>query len=177
MISINGISILGESVIVSYECSGLDLPDLLKEAIQTNHPRLIAQYDAITKPKTSITLDDIEEIVCRYMNVSPQVLQMKSRKRDFLVARQFAQALAKKFCDPKVSYAEIGERFGNYDHATVMHNEKEVNVTWRLDKKYGYGSILESIEDELRRLQNSIDANRDLIKKRNKRKKNTIYWD
>ncbi len=85
--------------------------------------------------KKQVSVESIQDIVCKYYNLELEVIQTKSRKREIVQARQVAMFLAKKYTDASLSC--IGKIVGNRDHATVLHacttvkNQMETNRTFR----------------------------------------------
>lgn len=71
-----------------------------------------------------LTVDEIIETVCNHFNVSPSAVGGKSRKRDFVVARQVSMYLAQKYT--KMPASRIGKLVGNRDHSTVIHSCTQV---------------------------------------------------
>ena len=67
-----------------------------------------------------LTIDDIVETVCHHYNVTVTAVNSKSRKRDYVVARQVTMYLAQKYT--KMPASRIGKLVGNRDHSTVIHS-------------------------------------------------------
>ncbi len=81
-----------------------------------------------------LTVDEIIETVCNHFNVSPSAVGGKSRKRDFVVARQVSMYLAQKYT--KMPASRIGKLVGNRDHSTVIHSCTQVENRLKLDKEF-----------------------------------------
>ena len=81
-----------------------------------------------------LTVDEIIETVCNHFNVSPSAVGGKSRKRDFVVARQVSMYLAQKYT--KMPASRIGKLVGNRDHATVIHSCTQVENRLKVDKEF-----------------------------------------
>ncbi|MGD9786113.1 MAG: chromosomal replication initiator protein DnaA [Hyphomicrobiaceae bacterium] len=81
-----------------------------------------------------IKIEDILRIVSRHFGVSKADLLSQRRHRSVVWPRQIGMYLAKQLTQR--SLPEIGRRFGNRDHTTVLHAirkiEKEVNGNTRL---------------------------------------------
>jgi len=79
------------------------------------------------KPKFNhiITINDIIETICTCRNVNPDIICMKSRKREIVETRQICHYFAKMKTNH--SNAFIGALIGRKDHATVIHSTKKVN--------------------------------------------------
>ena len=80
-----------------------------------------------------LTVDEIIETVCNHFNVSPSAVGGKSRKRDFVVARQVSMYLAQKYT--KMPASRIGKLVGNRDHSTVIHSCTQVENRLKVDKE------------------------------------------
>ncbi|MEE4255932.1 MAG: chromosomal replication initiator protein DnaA [Bacteroidales bacterium] len=81
-----------------------------------------------------ISIDYIQKVVCDYFNLSLDVINSKTRKREIVQARQLAMYFAKKHT--KASLATIGLHCGNKDHATVLHACRTVNNLIDTDKQF-----------------------------------------
>ena len=81
-----------------------------------------------------ISIDYIEKVICDYFNISIDMLNSKTRKREIVQARQLAMYFAKKLT--KASLATIGLHCGNKDHATVLHACRTVNNLIDTDKHF-----------------------------------------
>lgn len=81
-----------------------------------------------------LTVDEIIETVCNHFNVSPSAVGGKSRKRDFVVARQVSMYLAQKYT--KMPASRIGKLVGNRDHSTVIHSCTQIENRLKVDKEF-----------------------------------------
>lgn len=81
-----------------------------------------------------LTVDEIIETVCNHFHVSPSAVGGKSRKRDFVVARQVSMYLAQKYT--KMPASRIGKLVGNRDHSTVIHSCTQVENRLKVDKDF-----------------------------------------
>lgn len=81
-----------------------------------------------------LTVYEIIETVCNHFNVSPSAVGGKSRKRDFVVARQVSMYLAQKYT--KMPASRIGKLVGNRDHSTVIHSCTQVENRLKVDKEF-----------------------------------------
>lgn len=79
-----------------------------------------------------LSVENIEEEVCRYYHLEKNILHSRSKKQEVARARQVAMFLSKKYTDK--SYAYIGEVMGKRNHATVIHACKLVEQSLDLDK-------------------------------------------
>jgi len=81
-----------------------------------------------------ISIDYIQKVVCDYFNISLDLINSKTRKREIVQARQLAMFFSKKHT--KASLATIGLHCGNKDHATVLHACRTVNNLIDTDKQF-----------------------------------------
>ena len=90
-----------------------------------------------------LTIDDIVETVCTHYNVTVTQVNSKSRKREYVVARQVTMYLAQKLT--KMPASRIGKLVGNRDHSTVIHSCSKVEERLKVDA--GFCEELDSIEN------------------------------
>jgi len=81
-----------------------------------------------------LTIDDIVETVCNHYNVTVTAVNSKSRKRDYVVARQVTMYLAQKYT--KMPASRIGKLVGNRDHSTVIHSCSKVEERLKIDQDF-----------------------------------------
>ena len=93
-----------------------------------------------------LTIDDIVETVCHHYNVTVTAVNSKSRKRDYVLARQVTMYLAQKYT--KMPASRIGKLVGNRDHSTVIHSCSKVEERLKIDA--GFSDELVSIENGLK---------------------------
>ena len=93
-----------------------------------------------------LTIDDIVETVCNHYNVTVTAVNSKSRKRDYVVARQVTMYLAQKFT--KMPASRIGKLVGNRDHSTVIHSCSKVEERLKVDA--AFCDEISSIENGLK---------------------------
>ena len=72
-----------------------------------------------------ITVDKIQNVVSNYFNISLSEMLSQRRSRPLARPRQIAMYLAKKMTTR--SLPEIGRRFANRDHTTVIHAVKTIS--------------------------------------------------
>ena len=92
-----------------------------------------------------LTIDDIVETVCHHYNVTVTAVNSKSRKRDYVVARQVTMYLAQKYT--KMPASRIGKLVGNRDHSTVIHSCSKVEERLSIDHEFS---------DEIMSIENSF---------------------
>ena len=71
-----------------------------------------------------ITVDKIQNVVSNYFNIPLSEMLSQRRSRPLARPRQIAMYLAKKLTTR--SLPEIGRRFANRDHTTVIHAVKTI---------------------------------------------------
>ena len=72
-----------------------------------------------------ITVDKIQNVVSNYYNIALSEMLSQRRSRPLARPRQIAMYLAKKLTTR--SLPEIGRRFANRDHTTVIHAVKTIS--------------------------------------------------
>ena len=77
-----------------------------------------AVEDILKMNKPKITIEYIQEIVAAHYGVSTDDLKGKTRTKKLALARQVSMYLCRKMLD--INYKEIGRKFGNKDHSTVI---------------------------------------------------------
>ena len=93
-----------------------------------------------------LTVDEIIESVCQHYNVTPTNINSRSRKKDFVMARQVAVYLAQKYT--KLPASRIGCLVGGRDHSTVIYSCNQVERRMKIDQKFL--SEITSIENSFR---------------------------
>ena len=89
-----------------------------------------------------ITVQKIQEVVCKYFDIKNELIQSKSRKREIVQARQVAMYFTKNHTE--MSLAQIGSHIGKRNHATVLHACNTVKGLIEVDKSFR--SNVEEIE-------------------------------
>ena len=102
--------------------------------------RVVSQ--AVRLEKKQISVQMIQEIVCKYFNLEQSVIQTNSRKREIVQARQITMYLAKKYTDS--SFSHIGKIVGKKDHATVLHACKTIKD--QIETSKSFRSSVEEME-------------------------------
>ncbi len=75
--------------------------------------------DIIRQKENIISIDYIQEVVCKYFNISMDDLKSSKRSNDVAFPRQIAMYLCRTIIHE--SFPNIGKDFGKRDHSTVMH--------------------------------------------------------
>lgn len=81
-----------------------------------------------------LTIDDILDTVCNHFNVTTTAVASRSRKRDYVTARQVSMYLAQKYT--KMPASRIGKLVGGRDHSTVIHSCNQVEQRIKIDKAF-----------------------------------------
>ncbi len=100
---------------------------------------------AIKVDDRPLTVDDILETVCNHFNVSAAAVSSRSRKHEYVVARQVSMYLAQKFT--KMPASRIGKLVGGRDHSTVIHSCSQVEQRIKVDRQFS---------DEIVSIENSF---------------------
>ena len=93
-----------------------------------------------------LTIDDILEKVCGHFRVEQRHVFSKSRKREYVQARQVSMYLAQKYT--KMPAGRIGQLIGNRDHSTVIHSCNTIEKRLKIDK--AFSAELSSIENSFK---------------------------
>ncbi|MTI42414.1 chromosomal replication initiator protein [Roseibium hamelinense] len=80
----------------------------------------------------SVKIEDIQQTVCKHYHVARADLLSSWRARTIVKPRQIAMYLSKVMTSR--SLPEIGRRFGNRDHTTVLHAVRKVEKQIKTDK-------------------------------------------
>ena len=92
-----------------------------------------------------LTIDDILDTVCNHFNVTTAAVASRSRKRDYVTARQVSMYLAQKYT--KMPASRIGKLIGGRDHSTVIHSCTQIEQRIKTDKLFS---------DEIASIENSF---------------------
>jgi len=90
--------------------------------------------DILRASDRKVTIDEIMRKICDYYNVRMSDLLSPRRSRSIARPRQMAMYLAKNLTSR--SYPEIGRRFGNRDHTTVMHAVRKIEDLKSQDSQF-----------------------------------------
>ena len=81
--------------------------------------------DLINDKAKLINIDNIQKTVASFFHISLQEMLSQRRSRSLARPRQIAMYLSKKFTSK--SLPDIGRKFSNRDHTTVIHAVKKIN--------------------------------------------------
>jgi chromosomal replication initiator protein len=91
-------------------------------------------HDLVEDEQASLTIEEIQRIVCEYMNIEEDRVRGKTRKREVVRARQVAMYFCKEFTQN--SLKTIGLHFGGRDHSTVIHANNTVEDQMETDEQF-----------------------------------------
>ena len=89
---------------------------------------------AVKVDNRPLTIDDIIEKVCAHYNVTQPNVMSRSRKREFVIARQLSMYFAQKYT--KMPASRIGQLVGGRDHSTVIHSCNTIDQRMKVDKAF-----------------------------------------
>jgi chromosomal replication initiator protein len=99
--------------------------DLAREAIKRQQ----------NQPSFTISVEQIQEVVAREMDLPSDLLRSKTRKKEVVRARHIAMYLTTEYTI--LTQKTIGLHFGGRSHATIIHAVKAVNELIESDAKAG----------------------------------------
>jgi chromosomal replication initiator protein len=70
-------------------------------------------------PDPVISVEQIQQAICKQLDIPHSLLVGKTRKQEIVFARQVAMYLIRELTS--ISLKTIGNHFGGRDHTTVMH--------------------------------------------------------
>ena len=102
-------------------------------------------HDLVQDEQVNLTIDEIQRIVCEFMNIEEDRVRGKTRKREVVRARQIAMYFCKQFTQN--SLKTIGLHFGGRDHSTVIHANNTVEDQMETDDQFR--NTVEEIERKI----------------------------
>ncbi len=115
-----------------------------------------ALRDTIRHTVQTIGLRDIEDVVCRMFQISPEALRSDGRSRMLAYPRMLAMYLARKHL--AIPYGEIGRHFGGRNHSTVISAEKKIAAWLMAERQTPFLPGFESAADVLAELERTLSA-------------------
>ena len=103
-------------------------------------------HDLLRQADRKVTVDEIQQRDASHYNIKLAEMSSPRRARSVARPRQVAMYLAKQLTT--LSLPQIGKRFGNRDHTTVMHAVRKIE-----ELKVSDLSIAEDVELLKRQLQ------------------------
>jgi len=89
----------------------------------------------ISLSKKNVTIESIQEYIAKEFKFSKSDLVSKSNKREISNPRQIAMYITKKLLT-KTSLQEIGDKFGDKHHSTVLHSINKVENQIETDYEF-----------------------------------------
>lgn len=80
--------------------------------------------DMIRQKDSVISIEYIQDCVCKYFNITDKDLKSSQRSNDITYPRQIGMYLCRILTNE--SFPKIGDSFGKRDHTTVMHAFKKI---------------------------------------------------
>ena len=93
-----------------------------------------------------VTVDKIQNVVSNYFNIALSEMLSQRRSRSLARPRQIAMYLAKQYTTN--SLPDIGRKFSNRDHTTVIHAVKKIHELIEKDN-----DVKQSVDEIKKRLQ------------------------
>lgn len=90
--------------------------------------------DLMGDTRVTLTIDQIQKLVCAYFNIAEDLVRAKTRKREVVQARQVAMYFSKQLTQH--SLKTIGLHFGGRDHSTVIHANQSVENQIETDASF-----------------------------------------
>ena len=95
---------------------------------------------------TGLTLEMIYKEACGYINVSPDVVKSKTRKRECVKARRYFALTAREIFGNKHTLSAMGEVIGGKDHSTILHYYRDYDGKKDVDFRLGFKTSKEDSE-------------------------------
>lgn len=94
----------------------------------------VAVYGIPGMIRRHITPLDIDQLVAEHWGIAVADMSKHTRRREVVAPRQMAMYFQKTYT--RQSLSEIGRRYGNKDHSTVLHACRTVENLFDTDMKY-----------------------------------------
>ena len=102
--------------------------------------------DLVSACRRNPTLNSIRTVVANHFQIKESDILSKSRRRDFVRARQVAMHFARQLTNE--SLAAIGDAFGKRDHSTVVHALQK--VAEQCDQNPTFADQIRALSEEFR---------------------------
>jgi chromosomal replication initiator protein len=89
--------------------------------------------DLIKTPERNLRIDDIQKTVADYFRLPVEAIKGKRRTNSIVFPRQIAMYVCRKMTD--FSLNDIGTKFGNRDHTTVLYSCDKIEQMLNSDKE------------------------------------------
>lgn len=100
--------------------------------------------DIIRQKASVISIEYIQEMVCKYFNITIKDLKSSQRSNDIAFPRQIGMYLCRILTNE--SFPKIGEAFGKRDHTTVMHGYKKIEQEIKQNPESNTKLIVDSVK-------------------------------
>ena len=98
----------------------------------------------IMQKASVISIEYIQEMVCKYFNITIKDLKSSQRSNDIAFPRQIGMYLCRILTNE--SFPKIGEAFGKRDHTTVMHGYKKIEQDIKQNPESNTKLIVDSVK-------------------------------
>lgn len=98
----------------------------------------------IMQKASVISIEYIQEMVCKYFNITMKDLKSSQRSNDIAFPRQIGMYLCRILTNE--SFPKIGEAFGKRDHTTVMHGYKKIEQDIKQNPESNTKLIVDSVK-------------------------------
>ncbi len=98
------------------------------------------------RPKTTLTITEVMDGVCRFYNVPPERLRGKQRDRESVWPRQVAMYVMRE--ETTASLLQIGMELGGRDHTTILYGWEKVQTEMKNNDRVRkeIAALLETIQ-------------------------------
>lgn len=116
---------------------------------QTLTPKMVEELinETVQEPSANINPNTVVKCVAEFFDINPNDLIGRSRKKEYVEARQIAMYLLREILG--LSYPYIGEKLGKRDHTTVIYACEKVEQ--ELNKNMGLNQKIIMIKDLIRK--------------------------
>ncbi len=98
----------------------------------------------IMQKASVISIEYIQEMVCKYFNITMKDLKSSQRSNDIAFPRQIGMYLCRILTNE--SFPKIGEAFGKRDHTTVIHGYKKIEQDIKQNPESNTKLIVDSVK-------------------------------
>ncbi len=98
----------------------------------------------IMQKASVISIEYIQEVICKYFDITMNDLKSSQRSSDIAFPRQIGMYLCRILTNE--SFPKIGEAFGKRDHTTVMHGYKKIEQDIKQNPESNTKLIVDSVK-------------------------------
>ena len=98
----------------------------------------------IMQKASVISIEYIQETICKYFNITMKDLKSSQRSNDIAFPRQIGMYLCRILTNE--SFPKIGDAFGKRDHTTVMHGYKKIEQDIKQNPESNTKLIVDSVK-------------------------------